>query len=306
MLKNQVRDRTMEATLVACMSQYLARKDLQGEANVNPSRIRVLANAVPQEIHDAIDNDPGRLPAPLSDGKPYLFYPAAFRTYKNHRLLVEALPRLKEIGLEEARIVFTGIRELPPWLRDSVEKQTSPTDIVLLGKVTREELVRLYRHAYATVVPSLYEQGSFPVVEALTHRCPAVCSDIPQLREQFASMGDAMIYFDPHSIDSLLTSLSILAQNRGAWLERQMIAFRALRSRTWTVAARDWIAILHEAVGLRGFLWEEKSSVGPRPPIEAEGCKPPDMWRISGNSPRTIQSISLRVLTLRVKLAATR
>ena len=60
-----------------------------------------------------------------------------------------------------------------------------------------EELLELYRKAFAFVFPSLYEGFGIPVLEAFASGCPAIISNTSSLSE---IGGDAAVYFDPYSI----------------------------------------------------------------------------------------------------------
>jgi glycosyltransferase involved in cell wall biosynthesis len=114
--------------------------------------------------------------------------------------------------------------------------------------VDRPTLGALYHCAYATIVPSLYEQGSFPIYEALHWGCPVACSRIPSLLEQCQPLGDAMIYFDPLDPDDLARTVLTIRDNRETILDHQQSAGKALWQRTWTDAARDWLTVFREAV----------------------------------------------------------
>ena len=66
--------------------------------------------------------------------------------------------------------------------------------IRFLGRVSDEELVRLYNQASCFIFPSIYEGFGLPTIEAMKCGCPVLSSDIPVLREV---CGDAAIFFNP-------------------------------------------------------------------------------------------------------------
>ncbi|MFN7731742.1 MAG: glycosyltransferase family 4 protein [Pirellula sp.] len=243
--KHLVREVTDQATLVACMSNFILQHDLRSTLGLPESKTRMVPVAIPEDFGEAGSQSP--LPPSLL-GKRYLLYPAAFREYKNHSLLVDALAMLHASGATDWRVVFTGISECPDSLKQHIAQSSVADAIHVLGRVPRSELETLYRKAFATVVPSLYEQGSFPLMEALHFGCPILISDIPSLREQFAMLGDSGLFFDPYKPERLIESLRILEARREALLESQIAGFRAMQKRTWKDAARDWIAVLSEAV----------------------------------------------------------
>ena len=66
----------------------------------------------------------------------------------------------------------------------------------VLGVVDRRTLAALYRGAFAVLVPSLYEQASYQIAEAMYCNVPVACARIPPFLEQCAPLGDAIVYFE--------------------------------------------------------------------------------------------------------------
>ena len=263
-LKRLVDRRVAKATMIACMSEFIRESDLKGILKLPDSRIRVISAAVPNDpVSSSLspiepsDSKKSSFSKDLVPSEPYLFFPAAFRKYKNHQLLVELIPRLKELNLDSMKIVFTGIRKCPRWLRAAIASHDAQDSVLILGKVTRCELAALYRSAFATVVPSFYEQGSFPLLEALQHQCPAISSDIPALREQFAEMGEDMVFFDPHRAESLFSAVRRVHFDRQAIIVAQQNSFARLKLRKWTDAAQDWLNVFSEVIHI-----EQEASQG--------------------------------------------
>jgi glycosyltransferase involved in cell wall biosynthesis len=242
-LVNQVTER---ATLVACMSNFILANDLHGTLGLPTSKTRMVRPAVPRDFAHAGAGG-AALPSAVPAGR-YLLYPAAFRGYKNHRLLVESLPLLNRDRAVPLHLVFTGIKRTPRSLVRLIEGLRVSSWVHVLGKVSRGELEALYRHAHATAVPSLYEQGSFPLMEALFFDCPILAADIPALREQLEALGDAAIYFDPHSPAAFVRAVEDLERDRGGRLTRQVAGFARMKQRTWQDAAREWCAVFDEAL----------------------------------------------------------
>ena len=68
-----------------------------------------------------------------------------------------------------------------------------PHNARLIGYVSDEELMALYRHASVFVYPSLYEGFGIPPLEAMMCGCPAIVSDIEVFHEVY---GDSVEYCD--------------------------------------------------------------------------------------------------------------
>jgi glycosyltransferase involved in cell wall biosynthesis len=262
-LKNRVNRIVRQSRIAACMSNFIRDHDLIGTLGLPEDRIRVIRGAVPDDISDAkrVDSDTATqwlLKNKISE--PYLFYPAAFRSYKNHRFLVDSLHLLKKQSSTPWKVVFTGIKSCPQELDRQICSLDLQNDVIMLGKVSRAELTLLYQHAFATVVPTLYEQGSFPILEALAFRCPIASSDIPPLREQLSLMDSNMLFFDPHDPRTLLPIMEHIQQNRQAVIETQSSAFDRMREHTWDSAAIQWLDLFHETLRM-------ESPIGTFPPM---------------------------------------
>ena len=240
------------ATLIGCMSESIRDSDLVGLLGCPLEKIRVVRPAVPDDIGFATtDQQPAcqnTSAAPAGKEPPYLLYPAAFRPYKNHELLIEALPLLDRLGIPQLQLVLTGEAPLPRPLQELAAACGVGDRVHVLGRVDRPKLEQLYRGAAATVVPSRHEQGSFPVLEALACGCPVAVSDIPSLREAFAPLGEAMAFFDPASPASLAETLAALLRDPDAVRDAQAAGFERLRRRSWSEAAEEWIDVLAEAI----------------------------------------------------------
>ena len=73
-------------------------------------------------------------------------------------------------------------------------------NVKVLGRVSDEELLRLYHQAECFIFPSIYEGFGIPPVEAMACGCPVLAADIPVLREVCADAAD---YFNPYDVRSI-------------------------------------------------------------------------------------------------------
>jgi glycosyltransferase involved in cell wall biosynthesis len=88
------------------------------------------------------------------------------------------------------------------------ESRNQPVNILYTGRRSDAEIKSLYMHAFAYVLPSLYEGFGLPPLEAMYCGCPVLASDRTAIPEV---CGDAALYFDPLSKESLQLAVDRIA-----------------------------------------------------------------------------------------------
>lgn len=83
-------------------------------------------------------------------------------------------------------------------------------------------LVALYRCALCLIYPSLYEGFGLPVIEAMHYGCPVITTEYGALKE---IAGDAVVYVDPNSTDSIAKAIREVINQPGT---RQELRNRGL------------------------------------------------------------------------------
>lgn len=129
----------------------------------------------------------------------FLLYPAATWEHKNHLGLLKAL---KLIEHKQINIVFTG--HLTEHYRKSILPYIKKTGLIeqvkFVGLVSKECLYELYSHSRGVVIPTLYEAGSFPLMESILMGIPVICSNITSLPE---TIGHEDFIFDPKNLQDM-------------------------------------------------------------------------------------------------------
>lgn len=132
--------------------------------------------------------------------RPYLLYVGNQKPHKNVEGLVKAYAasRLSK----NLDLLLTG--PIGDSVRDAALKSGVENQVVGLGLVPEADLPRMYRGAFAVVMPSLYEGFGLPVVEAMASGVPVLSSNRSSLPEVG---GDAVMYFDPDDFESFVFGL---------------------------------------------------------------------------------------------------
>ncbi|CDZ77842.1 glycosyltransferase, family [Legionella massiliensis] len=161
----------------------------------------------------------------------YLLVVSTIEPRKNHQRLLAAWEILRAEADPSLKLVIVGglgwdytpiVRAFQPWLEQGC--------LFMLSSVPAASLRVLYRHAAATVCPSLAEGFDFSGVESMRCGGITIASDIPVHREVY---DDAAEFFDTYSTQSLVNALKKVLYQQDA-SKRQA----ELRQRGQEVSAR--------------------------------------------------------------------
>lgn len=151
--------------------------------------------------------------------------------HKNFPLLLEALAIIPVV--DRPTLVITGSHGEDP-LAPMVARHSLSDWVSLRGWLSSDELDDLYSESTLVVFPTLFEGFGLPVLEAMAHGCPVLCSELPVLREVAA---DAAAYVDPVDARALAEAIIRLL---GAPEERKRMSVRGrerARDFSWPMAA---------------------------------------------------------------------
>jgi glycosyltransferase involved in cell wall biosynthesis len=206
------------ATRVIVLSEFV-REHAIARLGLDSERLRVVPSGV----------DHRRFNPSADERLPFLFYPARGWPHKNHRRLFEAFALLRR-ERPHLRLVLSGGGDFA----------RAPDGVEARGRVSDEELVRLYRTAAAVVFPSLYEGFGQPPLEAMACGCPVAASTAGALPE---IVGDAARLFDPREPEAIAGAVRDVLESPDEWARRGLER-AALYS--WDVTARATDAVYRE------------------------------------------------------------
>ena len=122
---------------------------------------------------------------------------------KNNILTAKAM---QLINKKNIKLVLTG--NIPD---NVLAKLNLYENVKLIGRVTDEELVSLYKNALCLCFPSVAEGFGIPPVEAMALNCPVIVSDRDSLPEV---CGKAALYCDPNDVNSLAKQLNLIITDK--------------------------------------------------------------------------------------------
>jgi glycosyltransferase involved in cell wall biosynthesis len=192
--------------------------------------IHVIYNAVGEKFRE--DNSRNKT---LS---PYLLSVSTQAYHKNFGRLIEALDGLYKSGKLEIPLVVAGGPS--PWTKGKYNSSHNAA-IRFVGRVTDEELVRLYQGATAFVFPSLYEGFGIPPLEAQACGCPVIASKATAMPEV---LGNSAFYFDPNDVSDMQEAICKVVQDSSLRADLIKKGTENVHRFSWDVSARRLYEII--------------------------------------------------------------
>ncbi|MBO3093954.1 glycosyltransferase family 4 protein [Cellulomonas dongxiuzhuiae] len=162
--------------------------------------------------------------------------------HKNWASLIRALPLVPEDV--RPRLVVTGSKGDDP-LIPVVEEVEMQDWVDLRGWVTTEEMDRLLASAAALAIPSFHDGFCLPALDAMLIGLPVLLSDIPVYREVG---GDAALYVDPHSLESIAAGMTVVATDPGRMRRAAELGREQAARFSWATTADRTLDVFDKAL----------------------------------------------------------
>jgi glycosyltransferase involved in cell wall biosynthesis len=188
--RNSTIGRVIERAALIMLSSQAAREDFTAFSPESAHKARIVSFPSVWAF-ETLTSNPEVSVARFHLPEKFALVTNQFWAHKNHRVVVDALARLKTGGLQ-VPVVMTG---LPVDQRDPANANLSSLlqaiasaglneQITILGQVPFSDLINLVRTATVIIQPSRFEGWSTVVQDAKAIGRPLLCSDIPVHREQ--------------------------------------------------------------------------------------------------------------------------
>lgn len=142
----------------------------------------------------------------------FIFYPAQTWKHKNHIKLLDALVILRDKYKRKIYLICTGnMDDNFKNIREHIDKKKLTEQVSFLGFVSIAELYSLYIYSDLVVIPTLYEAGSFPLIEAMSLKKPVICSNVTSLPE---TIGDNRFVFNPNNEEEMAKMILDMLENK--------------------------------------------------------------------------------------------
>jgi glycosyltransferase involved in cell wall biosynthesis len=194
-----------KAVRIATVSEY-SKDDIVKSYGIDPLKIDVAYNGSNEKFRPLLPEEIEVTRAQLTEGSSYFVFVGAFNPRKNIIRLMQAFDLFKKSTHSDIKLVVVGDKMYgTSKMMNALKRMEYQNDVIFTGRLQVEELRKVIGSAYAMTYVSYYEGFGIPLLEAMNCDIPIVasnCTSIPEVA------GDAAIYVDPFSIDSIAEGMT--------------------------------------------------------------------------------------------------
>ena len=224
------------------------KTDVVRQYGVDPAKVFVIPVGLPVERNDRPDPAVvARIRAELDLPDRFALFPAQTWQHKNHLRLLEAVAALRDRSDLRVPLVCTGGQNrFWPVVERRVAELGLQQQVRFPGYLPAGALNAVYQLADFVVYPSLFEGGSFPMLEAFQWGIPVACSNVTSLPEYG---GDAALFFDPLSVDAIATAIQRMWGDQPLRSTLRQRGSERAKRYSWETAARGYRAVYRRVAG---------------------------------------------------------
>jgi glycosyltransferase involved in cell wall biosynthesis len=215
------------ATYVVTGTQ-VGKQEIERFYQIAPERIRILPHPTPQFAFQAPVEDERQMLTRMGVQAGYLFYPAQFWPHKNHVNLLRAVRLLRDEHGLSMPLVLVGSNKgnQAAHVRRMAADLGIESQVKLLGFVSQDELLVLYRNALALTYVTWFGPENLPPLEAFAAGCPVIASSVPGAEEQLGTAALMVDCGNPQTIARAVRSLHEDAELRKALIDQGHVRAR--------------------------------------------------------------------------------
>ena len=207
-----------KANSIATVSEF-SKKDILNHYKTDPEKISVVYSAAKEIFQPVTGEIAEATKEKYTDRAEYFLYIGAIHPRKNLVNLLKAFSIFKKRLKSNMKLVLAGRLA---WKYDSfiqnLKKYKFKEDVIMLGYLSEDELVKITGSAYALVYPSLLEGFGVPVLEAMKCHVPVITSSGSSMEE---IAKDAALYADPESFEEIAAKMMLVYKDEN--LRKELI-----------------------------------------------------------------------------------
>jgi glycosyltransferase involved in cell wall biosynthesis len=177
----------------------------------------------------------------------YLFYAANTWRHKNHVNLIRAMKIVQNKYGQNIHLICTGSKQTDYFfeIEKEIKKYELNEHIKFLGYIPEAEMMLVMKNAKLAVIPTYYEAGSFPLIEAMNYGVPVICSDVTSLPQQ---IGNSQYVFNPADIDEMAAKINLMLVDKGLQLRNIENSKKRISELRWDKKVNNFVDSYKNAI----------------------------------------------------------
>ena len=218
-----------KAKRISTVSEY-SKTDMIDHYALAPGKIDVVYNGVDSIFKPLAQKEQQKIREKYCEGNPFFIFIGSLLPRKNLPKLFKAFDLFKQETESPHKLILIGdpmhsFREIDQTF--SVMK--FKTDVLLIGRVQRDETALLLASSRALLFVSYFEGFGIPLIEAFRSEVPVLAGNQTSLPEIGA---DAALYVDPFSVQSIKEGMIEIEQNK--LLREQLVSKGKIQGRKYS------------------------------------------------------------------------
>lgn len=236
-----------KARKVLFLSDY-SRKLVSEKLKIDPTKALTIYLGVDiQQFSDEQSHEVREiLPFDFDKIGRYILAISNIAEHKNYEVLINAYAKLNVTLFKQYKLIIIGKTIQSDYydiLLEMVAERGVSERVKFLGEVKHSALPQVYKRSSLFVLPSLVENFSFTLLEAMASGVPVIAADSTAMPEE---VGDAGLLFDPNDPDDLCAKMETLLSNPKLREEFIRKGLERAKLFSWEKCAKETLAVFKE------------------------------------------------------------
>lgn len=209
--------------------------------NIKEDKIKV--------VYHGVNNDFKLHISKFETDNPYLLFVGQIQPRKNIIRLIEAFEIIKNRRDKSLPCLKLAIIGGKGWMSGKIleraKKSKFAKDIALRGKISDDDLAKVYQNASIFILPSLYEGFGLPVLEAMSYGIPCIVSNNSSLVE---IVDDHALLVDAYSSDDIAHKIGMLLNNEFLRKDFSERSLKNIKRFSWEKSAKQTLEVFENVI----------------------------------------------------------
>ncbi|SRR6266496_2610280 len=193
-----------KAKSIATVSEF-SKRDISHHYKTDPRKINVVYSAAKEIFKPVAIEIAEETKNKYANGKEYFLYVGAIHPRKNLLNLLKAFAIFKKRQRSNIKLILAGrLAWKYDFFMQNLKKYKYRDEVIMLGYLCEDELVKIIASSYALLYPSLLEGFGVPVLEAMKCNVPVITSSHSSMEE---IAKDAALYADAENFEDIAENM---------------------------------------------------------------------------------------------------